>query len=641
MKHNMLRWSLNLSLALALTACQTAPQSAATAQPMGAQAAAPSAPQAARGSCPTQVFWGDTHVHTMNSGDAILNGVRLTPEDALRFASGQTVRSSLGLNAKLARPLDFLVVTDHSELIGTGRAIFEARPDLMADPTIRRWNSMMRSDSRADWQAAALELISAYSQGHLPNVLNPEAATAIVRSTWDQSVATVERYNQPGHFTAFIGYEYTAMPRGNNLHRNVIFRDGAATLGDTLPFSAVSSPDPERLWNYLAAYEQRTGGRALTIPHNGNLSNGLMYSLNDFSGHAMTADYAMRRNRWEPIMEATQIKGDGETHPILSPDDEFADFGKAGWDVGNLDNSFPKSNDMLVGEYARAALRRGMVLEQQLGTNPFKYGMIGSTDTHTGLSTADEDNFWGKFVADEDPHGRSASTSMGRGRIGWQYLAGGYAGVWATENTRAAIFDAMMRKEVYATTGPRMKLRMFAGYDLTNRDLSADPCRLYRRAVAMGGDLAAAPSGRAPHILVSVLKDPVGANLDRVQIVKGWVDADGQSHEKVFDVAWSDPAHRRPGSNGHLPAVGNTVDLATATYRNSIGAAELRTVWTDPQFDPTQRAFYYVRALEIPTPRWPAYDVARVGSAVPEGTQMIAQERIYGSPVWYTPAAAR
>ena len=637
MKQNMLRWSLNLSLALALTACQTAPQSAATAQPM----AAPAAPQATGSGCPTQVFWGDTHVHTMNSGDAILNGVRLTPEDALRFASGQTVRSSLGLNAKLARPLDFLVVTDHSELIGTGRAIFEARPELMADPTIRRWNSMMRSDDRRDWQTAALELIGAYSQGRLPNVMNPQTAAGIVRSTWDQSVATVERYNQPGHFTAFIGYEYTSLPRGNNLHRNVIFRDGAATLGDTLPFSAVNSPDPERLWAFLAAYEQRTGGRALTIPHNGNLSNGLMYSLNDFSGHAMTADYAMRRNRWEPIMEATQIKGDGETHPILSPDDEFAGFGTTGWDVGNLDNSAPKTNDMLVGEYARAALRRGMVLEQQLGTNPFKYGMIGSTDTHTGLSTADENNFWGKFVADEDPHGRAASTTMGRGRIGWQYLAGGYAGVWATENTRGALFDAMMRKEVYATTGPRMRLRMFAGYDLTNRDLSADPCRLYRRAVAMGGDLAAAPTGRAPHILVSVLKDPVGANLDRVQIVKGWVDASGQSHEKVFDVAWSDPAHRRPGSNGRLPAVGNTVDLATATYRNSIGAAELRTVWTDPQFNPSERAFYYVRALEIPTPRWPAYDVANFGSAVPEGTQMIAQERIYGSPVWYTPAATR
>lgn len=630
------RWRkpLHLTLALALASCQTAQQPVGNAQP-SARAAPTAAP---RGGCARQVFWGDTHVHTMNSGDAILNGVRLTPEDALRFASGQQVRSSLGLNAQLARPLDFLVVTDHSELIGTGRAIFEARPELMADPTIRRWNGLMRSENRRDWQTAALELIGAYSQGRLPAVMNADTASGIVRSTWDQSVATVERYNQPGRFTAFIGYEYTSLPRGNNLHRNVIFRDGAATLGNTLPFSAVDNPDPERLWDYLGAYEQRTGGRALTIPHNGNLSNGLMYSLNDFSGHAMTADYAVRRNRWEPIMEATQIKGDGETHPILSPDDEFAGFGTTGWDVGNLDNSAPKTNDMLIGEYARAALRRGMQIEQRLGANPFKYGMIGSTDTHTGLSTADEDNFWGKFVADEDPHGRAESTTMGRGRIGWQYLAGGYAGVWASENTREALFDAMMRREVYATTGPRMRMRMFAGYDLADRDLSADPCSLYRRAVAMGGDLAAAPAGRAPRLLVSVLKDPVGANLDRVQIVKGWVDANGESHERVYDVAWSDPQHRRPGSNGRLPAVGNTVDLATATYRNSIGAAELRTVWTDPQFDPSQRAFYYVRALEIPTPRWPAYDAARVGSAVPEGTQLIAQERIYGSPVWYTPA---
>lgn len=632
-----LRWSINLSLALALAACQTAPQSAGTAQPSARAAAA----AMTTGACPTQVYWGDTHVHTMNSGDAILNGVRLSPEDALRFASGQQVRSSLGLNAQLAHPLDFLVVTDHSELIGTGRAIFEARPELMADPTIRRWNSLMRSDNRRDWQTAALELIGAYSQGRLPDVMNADTASGIVRSTWDQSVATVERYNQPGRFTAFIGYEYTSLPRGNNLHRNVIFRDGAATLGTTLPFSAVDSPDPERLWDFLAAYEQRTGGRALTIPHNGNLSNGLMYSLNDFSGRAMTADYAMRRNRWEPIMEVTQIKGDGETHPILSPDDEFAGFGTTGWDVGNLDNSTPKTNDMLIGEYARAALRRGMLLEQSLGTNPFKYGMIGSTDTHTGLSTADEDNFWGKFVADEDPRGRAASTTMGRGRIGWQYLAGGYAGVWATENTREAIFDAMMRKEVYATTGPRMRLRMFAGYDLADRDLSADPCGLYRRAVAMGGDLSAATAGQAPRILVSVLKDPVGANLDRVQIIKGWVDASGETHEKIFDVAWSDPEHRRPDSNGRLPPVGNTVDLATATYRNSIGAAELKTIWTDPEFDPSQRAFYYVRALEIPTPRWPAYDAARVDSVVPEGTQMIAQERIYGSPIWYTPANRR
>ncbi|NNC73224.1 MAG: DUF3604 domain-containing protein [Sphingomonadaceae bacterium] len=588
--------------------------------------------------CPTRVFWGDTHLHTSNSGDGVFNGVRLTPEDALRFARGEEVRSTTGIDARLSRPLDFLAVSDHAELIGIGRRVAAGDEALMVDPTLNRWHEMM-NESVEQSIIAARELIVGFAQGELPELMrDPAIARETVASTWSSYLETVERYNEPGRFTAFIGYEYTSLPNGNNLHRVVLYRDGTDIIGETLPYPSTQSQDPEDLWRYMAAYEQRTGGQAMAIPHNGNLSNGLMFAMTDFDGRPLTRDYAERRQRWEPIAEVTQYKGDGETHPMLSPDDEFADFGNTGWDNANLDASAAKVPSMLAGEYAREALKRGLFFEEILGVNPFRFGMIGATDSHTGLATGDEDNYFGKFISDE-PNANRAGGSIGaaiRGRVGWQYLAGGYAGVWAEANTRGAIFDSMARREVYATTGPRMTVRMFAGWDLATSDLTADPCSLYDRAVPMGGMLSG--EGDAPRFLITALKDPEGANLDRVQIVKGWLDGDGQMQERVYDVSWSSPDERRIGADGNLTPVGNTVNLDAATYENSIGAVQLRTVWTDPDFDAGERAFYYVRVLEIPTPRWPLFDRLRYGAELPEDAELVAQERAYGSPVWYSPA---
>ena len=588
---------------------------------------------------PSRVYFGETHLHTINSGDAVLMGTRITPEDALRFGRGEKVTSSTGIVAQLPRPLDFMVVSDHSELIGSGREILAGNPLLMADPTLKRWHDMMLG-TRTDSMKAARELIGAFSQGTMPAIMyDPATAQRIVGSVWQAHVATVERYNEPGKFTALMGYEYTSVPKGNNLHRIVIFRDGADRISKILPFSALESQNPEKLWAYFANYEKTTGGRALAIPHNGNLSNGLMFSFADFDGKPMTVAYAKLRQKWEPLTEVVQAKGESESHPFLSPNDEFADFGKAGWDVGNLDLSALKTNDMFAGEYAREALKRGLLLEAKLGVNPFKFGMIGAGDLHTGLSTSEQSNHMGETVRVE-PGPERAMVAEKRGsvtRYAWQSLTAGLAAVWATSNTRAGIFDAMKRREVYATTGTRMSVRLFGGWDFNPSDLKADWVATgYARGVPMGGDLKPG-TGKGPAFMINALKDPAGANLDRVQIIKGWVDRFGKAQERVFDVAWSNPKTRHPGKTGKLPQVGDTVDLATATYTNTIGAAELRTIWRDPDFDPKRKAFYYARVLEIPTPRWPAYDAARYHTKLTADVTAKAQQRAYTSPIWYNP----
>jgi hypothetical protein len=388
----------------------------------------------------------------------------------------------------------------------------------------------------------------------------------------------------------------------------------------------------------MDAYEKKTGGKILAIPHNSNLSNGLMFQLTGPNGGPMTAAYARRRSAKEPLVEATQIKGDSESHPFLSPNDEFANYGDAGWDLGNLTMESKKTPDMLAGDYVREALKRGLLIEQKTGVNPYKLGMIGSTDSHTALATGDEDNFFGKFSGNE-PNATRASTPQNIGtrvgRIGWHYLAGGYAAVWARANTRGAIFDAMTKREVYATTGPRMKVRVFAGWDFSDADWKANWVKAgYTRGVPMGSDLK--PGKGTPKFMISALKDPMGANLDRVQMVKGWVDASGTMQEKIFDVVWSDPAKRKI-AGGKLAPVGDTVDLKTASYKNTIGAPELRTVWSDPEFNPKIRAFYYLRVMEIPTPRWPVYDAVRYGAKLPKDAKLKDQERAYTSPIWYTP----
>jgi len=588
---------------------------------------------------PEKVLWGDTHVHTANSVDAFGFGVRLSPEDALRFARGEEVTSTTGVKAKLPRPLDFMVISDHAEGLGATKALYDAPRIFITDPTMRRWYDMMHEGPEGSQRAMA-EILDARGRNALPEaMMGQDSAAKRTRSVWKDNIETVEDYNEPGKFTAFHGFEYTLMQGGNNLHRNVIFRDGADKVGTVTPIDPTYKATPDELWNYMEAYEKSTGGRVLAIPHNSNLSNGLMFELTQPGGGPMTAAYAKRRARLEPVIEITQIKGDSEAHPFLSPNDEFAGYGVAGWELTNLLGTEAKTPNMYAGEYVREALKRGLLLQAKTGVNPYKFGVIGSTDTHTGLSTADDNQFFGKHSGNEPNPARimqPQNLGTNRGRFGWHYLASGYAAVWARANTRAAIFEAMERREVYASTGPRMTVRFFGGWDFKTDDLKGDWVRAgYTRGVPMGGELSGGKQG-APRFIISALKDPIGANLDRVQVVKGWIDKTGKSQEKVFDVVWSDPAKRRK-VNGRVPAVGDTVDLATATYRNTIGAAALTTVWTDPEFDAGQRAFYYLRVLEIPTPRWSAYDAARFKLKLTPDVEVKQQERAYTSAIWYNP----
>ncbi len=615
---------------LALSGCSKKEPPVATTPP--ASPAAPTEPAATQ--YPENVYWGDTHVHTGWSADAGLDGAVTSPEDAFRFARGDEVKSNTGQMARLKRPLDWMVITDHSDGMGTINEIRAGNPEMISDPFLKRMYEAMSGTDEAKSAAATLELINLQSNGKLPKqVMDPKWMV----TAWEKTIAIADKYNNPGQFSALIGYEWTVNAGGgDNLHRNVIYRDGADKAGQELPLTTFQTQDPEKLWAWMEAYEAKTGGKLLAIPHNGNLSNGRMFEETTFTGGPLTRGYAEARQKWEPLYEVTQIKGQSESQPSLSPEDEFASWDL--WDRGNL-NGAAKTPGMYRTEYWREALKSGLRLEAALGANPFKYGANGATDTHTGLSTADDDNFWGKFKTVEPSPTRWKPEIVGAGKpgamYGWEQAAAGWMGVWATANTREALWDAMKRKETYATTGPRMKVRFFGGFDLAASD-TADLVKAgYTRGVPMGGDLTTAPEGKAPVFLIAALKDPEGANLDRVQIVKGWLGPDGQTQEKVFDVKWS--GDRKPDANGKLPAVGNTVDLKTATYVNSIGATELVASWSDPEFDAKLKAVYYVRVLEIPTPRWVAYDAVRYKASMPKEVVLIHQERAFTSPIWYTP----
>ncbi len=589
---------------------------------------------------PERVYWGDTHLHTANSVDAFGFGNRLAPEEALRFAQGQEVTSTNGLKAKLDRPLDFLVISDHAEGLGSTKALYDAPRMMISDPQMLRWYDMMHKGP-AQSVVAMGEILKARGNGTMPAALNdPVKGKERTAKIWRGHIDTVEKYNHPGKFTAFLGFEYTLMQGGNNLHRNVIFRDGGDKVGQIEPLDPTTELWPDKLYDYMDAYEQKTGGKVLAIPHNSNLSNGLMFMLTEPNGGPLTAASAKRRAAREPIVEITQIKGDSEAHPFLSPNDEFSGYGTAGWDKNNLLGTQPTKPGDYAGSYVREALKRGMQIEAKTGENPYKFGLIGSTDSHTSLATGDDNNFFGKHAGVEPNNHRAKDDFVpgaNSGKMNWQSLASGYAAVWATANTRSALWDALQRREVYATTGPRMVVRFFAGWDFTSADLSGDWVKAgYTRGVPMGGQLAA-KAGAKPSFLISALKDPIGANLDRVQVVKGWVDKAGQSHEKVFDVVWSN-ADTRKQAGGKLAPVGDTVDTATATYQNTIGAPTLTTVWTDPEFDPTARAFYYLRVLEIPTPTWVAYDMVRFKVALGAEIPLKQQERAYTSPIWFTPS---
>jgi hypothetical protein len=543
---------------------------------------------------PDRVLWGDTHLHTGLSMDAGLFGARLGLEDAYRFARGEEVMASSGQPVRLSRPLDWLVIADHSDGMGFFNDLAAGNPEILKYDQAKPWYEGLQAGGEAS-AAAALSLIGTFSQGEIDPEMMAEYSPGgrTYASIWEKVVKAAEAFNDPGTFTALIGFEWTSLDAGNNLHRNVIFREGAEKAGQVVPYTTqapVGSTDPLKLYEYLENYEAKTGGSALALAHNGNLSNGIMFPVDrQFTGRKLDKSYVQKRARWEPLYEVTQIKGDGEAHPFLSPDDAFADY--ENWDVGNLDLSEAKTNDMLQYEYAREALKNGLVLEKKLGTNPYKFGMVGSTDSHTGLATAEEENFFGK-ATNAEPSARRmqhpfASAEFGNFE-GYELVSSGYAAVWARENTREAIWEAMQRKEVYATTGPRMTVRFFGGWAYTAEDLNsrAPAFRGYEKGVPMGGDLRARGDAEAPTFMVYALRDPIGANLDRIQIVKGWMDGNGKTHEKVYDVDWS--GGREPDPNGVLPAVGNTVDIANANWTNTIGASELATVWTDPDFDPNQ-----------------------------------------------------
>jgi hypothetical protein len=516
--------------------------------------------------------------------------------------------------------------------------VLAGTPNIMADPYGRELHEEFNKGGQAAG-AAMFDMIARFAQGEIPETLNYQPGNPAYRSTWEDIVAAAEEFNDPGSFTALIGFEWTSLVSGDNLHRVVLYRDGADKALMAEPYTTtppIGSPDPQDLWAWMENYENLSGGKMLAIPHNGNLSNGAMFPLVDqFNNDTpLDAAYAESRMRWEPIVEMTQPKGDGEAHPFLSPDDAFADYET--WDYGNLDLSVAKTPDMLAGEYARSALKRGLELEAGMGANPYRFGMIGSSDIHTSLSTPAEDNFFGKTPPDEPNPNRAThvakrNEALGLVRYGWEYATPGLAAVWAKENTRAAIFDAMMRKETYATTGTRIRVRFFGGWDFDAEDaLGRDLAMVgYSKGVPMGGDLL--PGEGAPSFLVYALRDPMGANLDRIQIVKGWLNAEGMAQERVYDVALSDGR-----TDGSVP-VGSTVDLSRPSWTNTIGASELGTVWTDPDFDPEQSAFYYARVIEIPTPRWTAYDAVRFNLDLPDDIPLTVQDRAYTSPIWYTP----
>jgi hypothetical protein len=586
-------------------------------------------------SYPTRVLWGDTHTHTAVSVDAgTMN--RLGQEEAYRFARGEEVTSTGGLRARLSRPLDFLVISDHAEMYGMMPQLLAGDPDILATEAGKRWYDSLRSGDKEKIFATAMEIVAS-----LQNPDPPINTDSLVRDAWREYTALADRYNEPGRFSAIIGYEYTTRG-GFNMHRNVLFRGDASEANQTVPFSQFDSQNPEDLWKALDKFENKTGVDVLAIPHNGNLSNGLMFSVETNDGAPLTKELATLRARMEPLIEATQIKGDGEAHPFLSPDDEFADYET--WDDANLDGTEVKKLEMLQYEYARSALKTGLALEKSLGVNPFKFGMIGSTDSHTSLPAVEEENFFGKHSGVEpEPHRYEhvviqSPLDPDLTVYGWQQASSGYAAVWANENTRESIFDAMVRKEAYATTGSRIVARFFGGWDFQDEDaLSRMPAEIgYAKGVPMGSDLRIAPDGKmAPNFLVAAMKDPFSGNLDRIQIIKGWMDDRGETHEKVYDVVWG--GEREPGTDGKLQPIGNTVNVKNATWTNTIGSNELIGVWKDPDFDPKQSAFYYARVIEIPTPRWTAYEAKRFGVQMPDNVPMITQERAYTSPIWYTP----
>ncbi len=624
------------------------------AAPSETQAGA--AEQAMSKPSPTRnVYWGDTHLHTNYSPDAYLMGNQTAdPDTAYNYAKGfPVVHPYHRARIQIETPLDFLVVSDHGEFMGVIPNILKGNPVVANTETGKRYQKMFADGKSLEVFGELIAQINKVAP------INPDLSSEEVsRSVWGEIMSAADRHNQPGEFTAFMGWEWSSTPGGANLHRVVVMREGKEKGMQFIPYTSLDSDRPEDLWAWLDSTSANTGANFIAIPHNSNISQGLMFPLQNSDGVLITPEYAQTRMKWEPVVEMTQIKGDSETHPKLSPTDEFADYetydhliaveGAEATNMfgdGFLQQLSEKDRELLLknrkrvakaGDYARSALKRGLVVEDRIGANPYKFGMIGSTDSHTAMASAEEDNFHGKMALDSTPD--TKQDDILPGTPGWDMGAAGLVAVYAEENTRESIFDAMQRKEVYATTGPRIKLRLFGGWDYTQADLSAPDMAAvgYGKGVPMGGELTAVPDGKAPTLMISALKDPLGANLDRIQIIKGWLDSKGNPQERVFDVAMSD--ERKFGLGGKVKPVGNTVDLKTGNYTNDIGDSQLSVVWTDPDFNAGVRAFYYVRVLQIPTPRHTLFDAIALGIDPKEtGNPATIQDRAYSTPIWYTP----
>jgi len=586
----------------------------------------------------TQLLWGDVHLHSNHSLDAYITGnTTVTPNLAYRYARGIPIEEP-GLDRKIQirRPLDFLAVTDHAEMMGIFTLLNRADETLTSTPWGRK---ALAAHIKDPGRNGAMSVTTAGMAGppapELQEMMSQIYSDAVRSTAWSVEIDAAEQNNRPGQFTTLFGWEWSSVVQGGkNLHRIVIANTDGAGAGKFIPYSSQDSQRPEDLWNWMGETKQRTGIDMLAIPHNSNISGGLMFQMTDSDGEPISAAYARARQMWEPLVEVTQAKGTSETSPEISPTDEFAEFEIR----RKLLIGTPITPE--AGDYARSALLRGLALRRSTGANPYKFGLIGSTDSHTGLSNVTESDVTGKLVSDIPLS--SHLTAPGQRPVifpAWEMGASGRVAAWATENTREAIFAAFKRKEVYATTGTRIALRMFGGFNFASGDANAKDIATvgYAKGIPMGGDLSYAPSGKAPELLIHAARDPLSGNLDRIQVIKGWIDARGETHEKVYDVAWS--GNRKKDKDGKLPAVGNTVDLETGLWTNTIGAAQLATVWTDPDFDPRQSAFYYVRVLEIPTPRHSLLDAIAMGIDFERtGQPATIQERAYSSPIWYTPA---
>ena len=617
----------------------------------------------------TRLLWGDTHLHTAFSVDAYMAGNRsLGPDAAYRYAKGEPVIHPYNnTRVQIQQPLDFLAVSDHAEYLGVIPVILSGeydQPEAGIFQTIKSWTLInflnyaiedplagtkrftgllpepeIQSGDSKDPIAAAVEAGTDGGLGSL-GLIDDSAALRISASQWTRSMQIADQHNAPGEFTALVGWEWSQTASGANLHRIVVSDADGSTAAGIDPIGSDDAPYPEDLWDGLEKLSRQASAEFISIPHNSNLSKGYMFAKTTVKGENISSDYARTRMKWEPIVEATQIKGDSETHPDLAPGDAFAQFERFNFYL----QAFPQAQGYKVqkGDTVRSALKSGLELESDIGVNPFKFGMIGSTDAHTSIASAEESNFWGKVATDSTPATKRRDDPSGyadgkQSFNGWNMSAGGLAAVWSKDNSREAIIAAMQRRETYATTGPRIQVRMFAGWEFTNADSeSAEIASIgYAGGVPMGGELNTAPTDAAPRFLLRATRGPIDHNLDRIQIIKGWTDASGNAQEKIFNVAWS--GDRQLDGNGKLTAVGSTANIQTGTTTNTIGAAELATLWVDPEFDPDQRAFYYARVLQIPTVRHSQLDAIALGIDTPYEGPATIQERAYTSPIWYTP----